>query len=304
VKHLTTCFVLGLTFIAGLTTAWPQPALPDEPPPSVSNSRSVEEQLRELRYDQVACLVTHNAMSSQAEGWFFPNQSHGLTRQLEDGVRGLMLDVHTIGGQPWLVHNRPILGKRPLVDALRDIARFMKSEPQAVVTIIFESYVPSKSVQQAFRQAGLLDYAHQQKCGDAWPTLNSMVQAGKRLVVFTDRGGGEWPGYHAVWDHCQETHFSVRSVTEFSFRRNRGQAQNSLLILNHFLTAPIASRSLAKQANAAEVLSPRIRECEAKTGRFPKFIAVDFHDIGQTVRTVRQFNLARLQTGSRSPRAE
>jgi len=298
VRQLAVCFLLSLTTVRAL------PALTEETPGPVTEPPSADQQLLTLRYDQVACLVTHNAMSSQAEGWFFPNQSHGLDRQLEDGVRGLMLDVHTIEGQPWLVHNRPILGKRLLVDALRDIARFMKSEPQAVVTIIFESYVPSKSVQQAFRQAALLDHVHQQKRRDAWPTLNSMVQTGKRLVVFTDRGGGEWPGYHAVWDHCQETHFSVRSVREFSYRRNRGQAQNSLLILNHFLTAPIASRSLAKQANAAEVLSPRIRECEAETGRFPKFIAVDFHDIGQTVRTVRQFNLARLPTASPSPRAK
>ena len=70
------------------------------------------------------------------------------------------------------------------------------------------------------------------------------------------------------------------------------------MFLNHFLTAPIASQSLVRQASAAAVLEPRMRECEAKTVRFPKFIAVAFHDIGQTIETVRQFNLARLRAGS------
>ncbi|MEC9001873.1 MAG: hypothetical protein VX644_00760, partial [Planctomycetota bacterium] len=124
---------------------------------------SHDQQLLDRRYDQIAHLMTHNAMSNRAEGWLFPNQSHGLTQQLDAGVRGLMLDVHTVNGQPYLVHNKPWLGKRPLVEGLREIARFMKSHHQAVLTIILESYLPAKSVQQAFRDAKLLYSLHQKQ---------------------------------------------------------------------------------------------------------------------------------------------
>lgn len=251
---------------------------------------SHDQQLLDRRYDQIAHLMTHNAMSNRAEGWLFPNQSHGLTQQLDAGVRGLMLDVHTVNGQPYLVHNKPWLGKRPLVEGLREIARFMKSHPQAVLTIIFESYVPAKSVQQAFRDAKLLDSLHQQQRQAPWPTLRQMIRSGKRLVVFTDRGGGEWPGYHGVWTFCQETHFSVRKVADFSYRRNRGQASNGLMILNHFLTNPVATTRLAQQANRSDVLMPRMRSCLAKTEHYPNFIVVDFYEIGDTPKTIEQFN--------------
>lgn len=246
--------------------------------------------LLDRRYDQAAYLVTHNAMSNRAEGWLFPNQSFGLTRQLAEGVRGLMLDVHTVNGRPYLVHNKPLLGKRPLLEGLKEIARFLKSHPQAVVTIIFESYVPSKAMRQAFRDAGLLALLHHQQRKDAWPTLKTMIKRKKQLVVFTDRGGGDWPGYHDVWSFCQETHFSVKRVADFSYRRNRGRADNGLMILNHFLTNPIASPSLARRANAASILEPRVLKCQAATRYFPNFIVVDFYEIGAARRIVKRLN--------------
>ena len=242
------------------------------------------------RYDQVAYLVSHNAMSNRDDGWLFPNQTHGITRQLKDGVRGLMLDVHDVSGQPYLVHSKAILGKRKLVDGLREIGRFLERDSRAVVTIIFESYVSAQSIQDAFRDAGLLESLHPQTPNQPWPTLQQMITTGKRLVVFTDRGGGSWPGYHDVWAFCQETHFSVKRVSDFTYRRNRGQASNPLMILNHFLTNPVAAPRLARLANATDTLGPRIRGCQENTGRFPNFIVVDFHEIGNTPATVEQFN--------------
>ena len=101
---------------------------------------STDALLLERRYDRVSVLMTHNSMSNRAEGWLFPNQNFGLTRQLNDGVRGLMLDVHLVGDRPFLVHGKAFLGKRPLVDGLKEIGRFLKKSPQAVVTIMATQY--------------------------------------------------------------------------------------------------------------------------------------------------------------------
>jgi len=246
--------------------------------------------LLERRYDQVSVLMTHNAMSNRAEGWLFPNQNFGLTRQLDDGVRGLMLDVHLVNGRPFLVHGKAFLGKRPLVDGLKEIGRFLKKSPQAVVTIIFESYVDGRLIRKAFRDAELFDSLHHQRRDARWPTLRQMVASKRRLVVMTDRDGGKWPGYHDVWQHCWETHFSVKRVEDFSFRRNRGQATNRLLILNHFLTRPTGTASLAAQANSQTVLGRRVKGCQKATGRRPHFVVVDFYDIGRARQVVEAFN--------------
>ena len=242
------------------------------------------------RYDQVVFLVTHNSMSNRADGWLFPNQNTRIRKQLEDGVDGLMLDVHLVDGQPYLAHGQAWLGKQRLVDGLWEIARFLKEHPTAVITIIFESYVASEVIRTAFEAAGLIEQLHRQQPADPWPTLEQMRSAKRRLVVFTDREGGQWPGYHDVWNFCWETHFSVRRVEDFRYDRNRGPATARLLILNHFLTRTVGSVSLAIQANSETVLGPRVSNCLDKTGHLPNFVVVDFYDVGDAREVVNRFN--------------
>ena len=81
--------------------------------------------LRAKRYDEVAYATTHNAMSNSDEGWLFPNQTHSLTRQLDDGIRAFMLDVHDKDGKPYLCHSRFFLGSRPLKDGLGELAAYL-----------------------------------------------------------------------------------------------------------------------------------------------------------------------------------
>ncbi len=45
--------------------------------------------------DRVVFPTTHNSMGAPDEtSWMFPNQGAGIARQLEDGIRGFMIDVH------------------------------------------------------------------------------------------------------------------------------------------------------------------------------------------------------------------
>jgi hypothetical protein len=47
------------------------------------------------RLDQVVFAGAHNAMSNaEVPGWLFPHQNHLIPRQLEDGVRALLIDMH------------------------------------------------------------------------------------------------------------------------------------------------------------------------------------------------------------------
>jgi hypothetical protein len=50
--------------------------------------------LCDRRVDQVAFLATHNAMAAPDEpGWLFATQDAGIPKQLDDGVRALMIDT-------------------------------------------------------------------------------------------------------------------------------------------------------------------------------------------------------------------
>ncbi len=50
--------------------------------------------LCDLRLDEVGLATTHNAMNSAAEAFRFPNQERGIEAQLEDGVRGFLVDAY------------------------------------------------------------------------------------------------------------------------------------------------------------------------------------------------------------------
>lgn len=50
-------------------------------------------ELCDRRVDEVTLAATHNSMSAAEDGWLFSAHSGGVTAQLEDGIRGLLIDV-------------------------------------------------------------------------------------------------------------------------------------------------------------------------------------------------------------------
>ncbi len=246
-------------------------------------------------FDAVAHPTTHNAMSNAEEGWLGPNQNFSITRQLDDGVRGLMLDTWYFEFQPVLCHGGNVIacnvaGMKPLADGLAEITEFLDRRPNEVVTIIFESYITEADTEAAFVASDLLRYVHVQAVGDAWPSLRDLIEADTRLIVFTDQSSAARPWHHYVWQHAWETHYSFQNPSQFSCNRNRGSLSNPLFILNHFLTNFIGSPALANQVNHNPLFIDRALQCESESGRLPNFVTVDFHDIGDLFDVVDTLN--------------
>ncbi len=251
--------------------------------------------LCDRRYDEIAHATTHNAFSALLEGFVGANQFFGMSLQLADGVRGLMLDTHYYtppGGEEstYLCHGVGNCGggNRPLVDGLLEIRSFLDARPHEVVTLILESYVSEADTQAALAAAGLVDfaYAHPPEASQ-WPTLRQMIESGRRLVVFTDDRSASLPWHHYVWDHAWETRFSFTSPDQFGCGEtqppedygcagNRGSPANPLFILNHFITLTTGAPNQAAIVNREECLLTRALQCEAETGHFQNFITVDF----------------------------
>lgn len=245
------------------------------------------------RYDEVIYATTHNAYSYDGT-FLFPNQTHPVSKQLDDGVRGLMLDVYMLGGVPVVYHGSSLLGAEPFIDLLVDIKDFLDQNPNEVVTIILECYITSAQVEAAFASASLMSYLHAQPAQDPWPTLQDMINSGKRLVLFSDVNDAQnQPWYHYVWDYAVETHFSNHARTDFSCAYNRGNPANDLFILNHFVTQQTLGYGIKDSAaavNAIPYITDRANLCWSTTGKIPNFLTVDFYETGDVFQAVDQLN--------------
>lgn len=271
----------GLVLCAcSASTTDPPPAPPCVP----------DEALLSRRYDQVAYLTAHNAMSNMDEGFNLPNQRWGIERQLQDGVRGFMLDVYEKDGRATLCHADCILGSRDFADALVAFRTFLEANPTAVVTFQVEDHAPFERIDAAFHESGLDAFVRVQPKHTPWPTLRSLIASGERVVVFSENLGGAAPWYHDLWAYTQETHYSFDAPGKMDCSPNRGTAGAPLFTLNHFLTKVGGSLDLARQVNFDPFLSDRIARCTDERGREPNFVAVDFYDVGDACAAVQALN--------------
>lgn len=244
-------------------------------------------------YDQVVFPGTHNSVAATESGFgtLNANQTHPVVTQLDDGIRVLLLDVTYDGDETVLCHGPCALGSRPHIEVLTELRDFMQAHPDAVLTIIYQDSVEPADVEADFMTAELVEltYTHD---GGAWPTLGEMVTSGRRLVVTAENEGPPPAWYHHVWDLTFDTPFTFMDPSEFSCALNRGQADNPLFLINHWLNtdANLPDRSAAPLANSAEVLTQRVEDCREATGRLPTFIAVDFYEEGDLFEVVEALN--------------
>lgn len=88
--------VAAITFAALVTIDQPEPPRLAAVPASGCNGARA---YCDLRLDEYTFAGTHNSYSAAQEpGWLIPNQRFGIARQLDDGVRAFLLDIH-IGEQ-------------------------------------------------------------------------------------------------------------------------------------------------------------------------------------------------------------
>lgn len=274
-------YIASLILFVALTNAYPQ--------------FNTSLQLSEKKYNEIAFLTTHNAFNSAQDNFIFPNQNYGITRQLVDGVRCLMIDVYNVDGVPTVYHGKSILGRQPLSKNLDEIYDFLIHNPNEVVTIIFECYVLANEIQSALDSANLLSMVYTKNDNEEWPTLQKMIDSGKRLMVFSDKkdasASQKW--YHYIWKYAVETSFEVTDTDGFTSDFNRGNATNDLFILNHFVVNPTIGtgvQSKAKIVNSKTFLNNRIAKCMSEKAKFPNFVTVDFYDLGDCLSVVNQLN--------------
>lgn len=86
--------VIAMALLAG--TAWLLFRSPDAPPTTQRvTAFNGSPALGDRTLDQVVFPTTHNSMGgADVPGWMFPNQSAGIPSQLENGIRGFLIDAY------------------------------------------------------------------------------------------------------------------------------------------------------------------------------------------------------------------
>lgn len=263
------------------------PTVPDKPTIAACNGHA---ELCDKRFDEVVFPATHNAMSSFEEGWAAPNQSYGMKRQLDDGIRAMLIDTHDWQDGIYLCHSICELGSTPLVDGLRTLRTFLDDHPHEVLSLLIQDGISADETAAAFTESGLLGLVYTHPTGSPWPTLREMIESGQRVLVTAEGGGAPPAWYQHLWDLAWDTPYTFASKEAFSCAQNRGAKGNDLFLLNHWIEDPLPSLERGDLANAYDVLSGRAHQCQEEGGQIPNFVAVNFYDRGALFQVVDELN--------------
>lgn len=253
--------------------------------------------VKNLPFNNYSWLTTHNSFAragdKSATGSILlapMNQQDTVASQLNNGVRGLMLDMYDFLNDIWLCHSyggkcHNFTAFQPAVNVLKEIQTFLEANPSEIVTIFIEDYVTSsQGLSKVFSAAGLNKYlfpvSRMPKDGGDWPTVDDMVQKNQRLLVFTSKRNKESEGFAYEWDYVVENQYGNGGMNSGSCP-NRAESSplntttRSLVLQNYFPDNPNATKVCAD--NSAPLASMLETCYEAAGKRWPNFIAVDYY---------------------------
>jgi hypothetical protein len=214
---------------------------------------------------------------------------------------GLRIRESLLGGDAepgprgvWMCHGFCELGAKPLVDGLREVTDFLVANPGEVLLIVVQDEgPPPAAIAKAVDESGLRPFVWTGPVGPPWPTLGEMIESGGRVLMLYENGPGDpaVPWYHDAYRSMQETPYHFTKPSQMSCAPNRGPADASLFLINHWIdTSPAPRPSNAAKVNAYTPLLERARRCERERKRMPNILAVDFYRTGELLRVTDTLN--------------
>ncbi|MFJ3876713.1 RICIN domain-containing protein [Streptomyces sp. NPDC090077] len=259
------------------------------------------------RLDQWTWTTTHNSYAHDPVKLLPPrNQSRSIAQQLDDGVRGLMLDTYdkTVsppypGDAVMLCHSKFMCYDFFQSEFAR-IVDFLQSNRHEVVTIFLENYAARETLTKAMGDVlrsknaeGLLFSPDAYRITENnWPLLRTMDADNRRLVVFQDSWQEDVPvgsgSLMYTWSHTVENKYGYGSgnpptgcaprndnALNTKTMPNMGKL-TPLFTMNHFNSDQFEPNRVAPNENAQ--LKSRIeKECRPAAGRNPNYVAVNFY---------------------------
>lgn len=259
--------------------------------------------------------TVHNAMHDD----FLGNNRAPLEKALEDGYRGLLLDVcwcenrDTNVNELVFCHGLCAVGRRDFDTVFPNMNTFLNENPTETILINFEISVgnptPSEiwAVMSQFQGIPKKTYLHS---GDTFPTMKELQDNNKQILLFKHNGvncddvtssgcTGRILEFHK---YALETDYSFPDPDDIVNYPNscvgtRGLGSTKdFYHINHFVTKSIgASKNAAEQINQKEVLESRIEECEKVTNLVTSMVSVDFWQEGDLLEVAQEINKNRAK---------
>ncbi|KAF7715128.1 Uncharacterized protein PECH_007436 [Penicillium ucsense] len=250
------------------------------------------------------------------------NQYYDTPTQLSAGVRLVTAQVHKDNNQWRLCHSYcTLMDAGRLSDWLATIKSWLDDHPNEVVTVLLVNSDGASAAELGaeFTTANVTNYAYQPEslttAPASWPTLQTMINSGKRLVVFATplTTSTSYPYLMSEFDFIWENNYDVTTPANFSCEPNRPSSlagsmstalsSNRLPFMNHFLYSTDLAVLQIEYPNASYVsttnapsggngnLGTAATTCKAAySGRQPTFILVDFFNKGPALDTVDSLN--------------
>lgn len=272
-------------------------------------------------YDKVAFLMAHNAFSSAAHniGGLYKNQDISIPKQLDFGVRGLMMDIYYKSSyegadQIFMCHGPDCNGSgvlrdeafpRAFVYYLNLVMTFMDEHPNAVITMILQDgAIPSSKMGLVWQQvvdAGL-DAEYYDPTGSdwnvmsegSWPTIQWMIDNHKRLVIFSNTTENQYFPYQ--WTFSVENDYGSVAFNQCPKRSESDALDNTaklLFVMNHFRSFLLGVDATADN-NYNQLIKKVDNYCQPEASRYPNFVAVDFVEQGKNggaLKVVNELNM-------------
>ncbi len=269
-------------------------------------------------FDRYSWVTTHNAFTSNGA---FPNQDQTIDQQLAWGVRAFMLDLHPYGDRVALCHKKCTRAPVLFADLVNNtLLPFLQRDPEAVISLHLEDFNSASALAAELDKApGLAGMTFDPGAWrtPGWPTYRSIVDSGQRILIFTlnQANSGAIETKAGPVHIMRSDAFTVENywslglpVVEHDYscvsrwddipldtRDVDGKpGWPRLFTMNHFHDAATpVTRWHVPVDNAFDRLHSRYLEhCEPAAKRKPNFVAVDFHQDGDTAKFVEWLNAA------------
>ena len=196
----------------------------------------------------------------------------------------------------WLCHTVCELGATRMVDQLEVMRKFLDENRGEVVILFIEPYVAPTEIAKVFERAGLDRYVVTLARDEPLPTLGQLVRRNRRVVVFTEKDAdGTVPWYLDGFSFVQDTPLGAKKVSQLRCRRERGDADSPIAMINHWADTFPPQRSANKPFQRLPVIVDRAHRCARKLGVTVNLIAVDHYDQGDLLEAVDVLNGERIQ---------
>jgi hypothetical protein len=190
--------------------------------------------------------------------------------------------------QVWLCHSLCELGATKMSDALTVLRDWLDEHPGELLVLLIEPSVPAWAVARQFRSTGLLERVARLRRDQPLPTLGTLLERGRQLVVLGERDTGELPWYLEGFDWIQDTPLGAAATS--SCAPSRGAADSPIFMINNWVDAFPPAPSANARVNSEQAIVARAERCQRSRELRPSLIAVDHYDRGGVVAAAAELN--------------